>query len=102
MKKNRQPQHMGTGIYVHQQFRPGTLVKGDTFWDADYGPCVWTGQKWLQQCSRKDISWQRHISGIDSVSCIIDGKLTTIRFSGYSKREAINSFVNTYKIYFYD
>ncbi len=48
MSKSRAPKFMGTGIYVHQQFRPKQLVKGDTFFDADYGLVRWTGKKWKQ------------------------------------------------------
>lgn len=47
----RKPQHMGTGIHVHQQFQPNQLIKGDTFFDADYGDMVWTGKSWKQQIS---------------------------------------------------
>lgn len=39
---------MGTGIYVHQQFSPKQLVKGDTFFDADYGDMKWNGKEWKQ------------------------------------------------------
>ncbi len=38
---------MGTGIYVHMQFRPEQLVKGDTFFDADYGDMIWNGAEWV-------------------------------------------------------
>ena len=47
--KMREPKFVGTGIYVHEQFRfrEHELVPGDTFWDADYGEMVWTGKEWL-------------------------------------------------------
>jgi hypothetical protein len=44
---------MGHGIYVHQQFSPNQLVKGDTFSDADYGPMIWNGTRWVHQKSQK-------------------------------------------------
>ena len=43
----REPRYMGTGIYVHEQFMPSQLVKGDTFFDADHGPMIWNGNKWV-------------------------------------------------------
>jgi len=52
MRKRRKPEHRGCGIYVHQQ--PfSNLVKGDTFFDADYGPMVWNGKKWVSQLKSK-------------------------------------------------
>lgn len=47
--KLREPKFMGSGIYVHEQYRyrEHELVPGDTFWDADYGEMVWTGKEWL-------------------------------------------------------
>ncbi len=42
----RSPKYLGTGIYVFYQFTPEALVKGDTFFDADYGMMRWTGKKW--------------------------------------------------------
>lgn len=46
--KERGPKHMGMGIYVHQQFDPKDLVKGDTFDDADFGMVEWDGKEWQQ------------------------------------------------------
>lgn len=67
MKQKRYPKHMGTGIYVHQQFRPSELVKGDTFMDADYGDMVWDGRKWIheedysaKQWDNIHRAWKRH------------------------------------------
>ncbi len=45
-KAKRQPKYLGTGIYVFYQFTPEALVKGDTFFDADYGMMRWNGHKW--------------------------------------------------------
>lgn len=43
----RKPKYVGTGIYVHSQpFKK--LVKGDTFFDADWGLMKWSGKKWKQ------------------------------------------------------
>lgn len=50
---------MGTGIYVHQQFRPQDLVKGDTFMDADYGDMVWDGRKWISEDDYSKREWMR-------------------------------------------
>lgn len=46
---DRLPKNMGTGIYVHQQFSESTLVKGDTFGDADFGDMIWDGRKWIPE-----------------------------------------------------
>lgn len=43
----REPKYMGSGIHVHQQFQAKDLVIGDTFWDADFGPMIWAGDKWV-------------------------------------------------------
>lgn len=47
-KQNREPEHKGTGIFFDSQFNHTTLVKGDTFFDADHGPLVWNGKKWVE------------------------------------------------------
>lgn len=47
MKKKRSPKYMGTGIHVHDQFSSSQLVKGDTFFDADWGSMKWNGKKWV-------------------------------------------------------
>jgi len=99
----RQPQNMGHGIHMHDQpfLTPDKLVKGDTFSDADYGPCVWDGKKWVQQCTRKDVNWERKRTGWDVVTCVIDNKLEKKFFQGYTRKEAINKFINEFKIYFH-
>jgi hypothetical protein len=43
--KQRKPEHKGSGIYVHQQIF-NSLVKGDTFFDADFGNVIWNGVEW--------------------------------------------------------
>ena len=47
----REPRCVGSGIYVHEQFRfrEHLLVPGDTFFDADYGDMVWTGKEWISE-----------------------------------------------------
>ena len=50
---------MGTGIYVHQQFQPRELVKGDTFNDADFGDMVWNGRKWIPEEDYEYKEWMR-------------------------------------------
>lgn len=42
----REPKHLGTGIYVHDQYFP-ELVIGDTFSDADFGNVIWNGDTWV-------------------------------------------------------
>lgn len=61
MNKKRAPKHMGTGIYVHQQFehRKDELVKGDTFFDADYGEMAWNGRKWISQEDYDKATWDQ-------------------------------------------
>lgn len=46
--KVREAKHLGTGIYVHSQFSPKCLIKGDTFYDADFGNVEWDGNEWQQ------------------------------------------------------
>lgn len=43
----RAPKYLGTGIHVHQQFDKEDLVKGDTFFDSDYGDMMWNGKRWI-------------------------------------------------------
>lgn len=47
--KSREPKFVGTGMYVHEQFRfrEHELVPGDIYFDADFGEMVWTGKEWL-------------------------------------------------------
>lgn len=52
MKAKRKPKYRGFGIYMHQQFEPKTLVKGDTCFDADFGPLLWNGKEWVSQPSK--------------------------------------------------
>lgn len=98
----REPHYKGTGIYVHDQFRPEQLVKGDTFFDADYAEMVWNGKKWVSQISTSSINVEKKLNGSIVVSAIIDGQREKIAFQFYTKKDAISSFVHTYKIYFYD
>lgn len=56
-KAKRLPKHMGTGIYVHQQFSASQLVKGDTFNDADFGDMVWDGRKWIAELDWDAKQW---------------------------------------------
>lgn len=64
MKKDtRKPRHLGTGIHVHQQFNKNKLVKGDTFFDADFGEVKWNGEKWIE-----DTDFVRPVVGIKLVS----------------------------------
>jgi hypothetical protein len=44
-KKKRNPKFLGCGIYVHSQTF-NDIVKGDTFWDADFGMMIWNGKSW--------------------------------------------------------
>lgn len=53
MSKKRKPKYIGTGIFVHSQFQKKQLVKGDTFFDADYGEMIWNGKKWKQVKDKK-------------------------------------------------
>lgn len=48
-KVKREPKQVGSGIHVHQQFtgKEHTLVKGDTFFDADFGDMIWNGKAWI-------------------------------------------------------
>lgn len=43
----RKPKYRGTGIFVHQQSFIN-LMKGDTFFDADWGLMTWNGKEWKQ------------------------------------------------------
>jgi len=46
---SRKPKDMGTGMYVYMRFNDHELVRGDTFWDCDYGSMEWNGNKWKQK-----------------------------------------------------
>jgi hypothetical protein len=46
--KKRKPKFVGTGIHGHQLFNPKDLVKGDTFFDADFGDMIWNGKVWVE------------------------------------------------------
>lgn len=45
MTKKRKPKFLGTGIHVHNQTF-NDIIKGDTFWDADFGMMIWNGKSW--------------------------------------------------------
>jgi hypothetical protein len=47
-QKTREPTFVGSGIFMHQQFQPAQLVKGDKCWDADWGYLKWDGKEWQQ------------------------------------------------------
>jgi len=51
-KTKRNPEYKGSGIYVHQQ-RFKSLIKGDTFCDADFGYVIWDGSEWQSNNNQK-------------------------------------------------
>lgn len=42
----RAAKSLGSGMYVQMQFDPKDLVKGDTYFDGDYGDVTWSGTHW--------------------------------------------------------
>ena len=43
---SREPQTLGTGYMVKDQFSNHELVEGDTYFDGDYGDVTWNGKEW--------------------------------------------------------
>lgn len=44
------PTCLGSGLYIHinnKDFKRSKLVKGDYYWDVDYGLWIWDGKKFV-------------------------------------------------------
>jgi|TARA_R110000744_G_C19206183_1_gene545534 hypothetical protein len=42
----RKAKQLGSGMYVQMQFNEKDLVKGDKYFDCDYGDVTWNGKEW--------------------------------------------------------
>jgi len=65
----RKAKYLGTGIHIHDQFNKSELVKGDTFFDADYGMMIWTGKQWANKsekimATKKQLAWRKKFAAM--------------------------------------